>query len=398
MGENMEELVDKIIEIKFEEIDNAVFPVNELFGLKVEYENFQYEFLLKNVENCPTLTTIASAAFNRNTKYERSRPWFNRWSWSFKGSTLFFHDPTLYLSDEIFAPWGVGTPDVWYLEKISVIIQKLAKKLEIKNEDIMFFGSSAGGFTSLVLSILIKNTIALADVPQFDITKWGSHWKPIKNASFDMDVETFIEKYNERLNIMTLIKREKYVPNAYILMDCSVDTDFSRQYMFFFKELNDFEYHEDGNTMKLCIYGKNIKHAPTSQKKTLAIMDNIRQIEYNKRNINHSIQSPQELLTQNKTYEQKINSLKRNNEKDFLKISKLEKYLNEFKSKESNYSNIIKEKEETIRKLEKNVDSLKVDNAKKDESINLLQEENDKIKNNKFNKIILKIKNIINKA
>ena len=262
----------------------------------------------------------------------------------------------------------------------------------------MFFGSSAGGFTSLVLSILIKNTIALADVPQFDITKWGSHWKPIKNASFDMDVETFIEKYNERLNIMTLIKREKYVPNAYILMDCSVDTDFSRQYMFFFKELNDFEYHEDGNTMKLCIYGKNIKHAPTSQKKTLAIMDNIRQIEYNKRNINHSIQSPQELLTKNKTYEQKINSLKRNHEKDFLKISKLEKYLNEFKSKESNYSNIIKEKEETIRKLEKNVDSLKVDNAKKDESINLLQEENDKIKNNKFNKIILKIKNIINKA
>lgn len=391
----MEELVDKILEITFQQIDDAVFPVNELFGLKVEYENFQYEFLLKNVENCPTLTTIASAAFNRNTKYERSRPWFNRWSWSFEGSTLFFHDPTLYLSDEIFAPWGVGTPDVWYLEKIAVIIEKLAQKLQIKNEDILFFGSSAGGFTSLVLSILIKNTVALADVPQFDITKWGSHWKPIKNASFDMDTETFIEKYNERLNIMTLIKKENYVPNAYILMDCSVETDFSRQYMFFLKELNDFKYEDEGNTMKLVIYGKNIKHAPTSQKNTLLIMKNIRQIEYNKKHAHNEIQSPQELLTQNKSYEQKINSLNNTHKLDQTTISQLENDLNEYKVKDSDYSKIIKDKDEIINELEKNIENIRLENTKKDEIIKSLQEENDKIKNNKINKIIFKLKDII---
>lgn len=391
----MEELVDKILEITFQQIDDAVFPVNELFGLKVEYENFQYEFLLKNVENCPTLTTIASAAFNRNTKYERSRPWFNRWSWSFEGSTLFFHDPTLYLSDEIFAPWGVGTPDVWYLEKIAVIIEKLAQKLQIKNEDILFFGSSAGGFTSLVLSILIKNTVALADVPQFDITKWGSHWKPIKNASFDMDTETFIEKYNERLNIMTLIKKENYVPNAYILMDCSVETDFSRQYMFFLKELNDFKYEDEGNTMKLVIYGKNIKHAPTSQKNTLLIMKNIRQIEYNKKHAHNEIQSPQELLTQNKSYEQKINSLNNTHKLDQTTISQLENDLNEYKVKDSDYSKIIKDKDEIINELEKNIENIRLENTKKDEIIKSLREENDKIKNNKINKIIFKLKDII---
>lgn len=391
----MEELVDKILEITFQQIDDAVFPVNELFGLKVEYENFQYEFLLKNVENCPTLTTIASAAFNRNTKYERSRPWFNRWSWSFEGSTLFFHDPTLYLSDEIFAPWGVGTPDVWYLEKIAVIIEKLAQKLQIKNEDILFFGSSAGGFTSLVLSVLIKNTVALADVPQFDITKWGSHWKPIKNASFDMDTETFIEKYNERLNIMTLIKKENYVPNAYILMDCSVETDFSRQYMFFLKELNDFKYEDEGNTMKLVIYGKNIKHAPTSQKNTLLIMKNIRQIEYNKKHAHNEIQSPQELLTQNKSYEQKINSLNNTHKLDQTTISQLENDLNEYKVKDSDYSKIIKDNDEIINELEKNIENIRLENTKKDEIIKSLQEENDKIKNNKINKIIFKLKDII---
>lgn len=391
----MEELVDKVLEIKFDEIDDTPFPINELFGLKVEYENFQYEFLLKDVENCPTLTTIASAAFNRKTKYERSRPWFNRWSWSFEGSTLFFHDPTLYLSDEIFAPWGVGTPEVWYLEKIAVIIQKLAQKLEIKNEDILFFGSSAGGFTSLVLSILIKNTIALADVPQFDITKWGSHWKPIKNASFDMDVETFIEKYNERLNIMTLIKKEKYIPNAYILMDCSVETDFSRQYMFFLKELNDFEYENEGNTMKLVIYGKNLKHAPTSQQNTLSIMKNIRQIEYNKKLSFKNIQSPQELLTQNKTYEQKINSLKNNHNLDMTRITQLENELNKHKENNSDYYKTIKDKDEIISQLEKDIENIKLENSKKDEIIKSLQKENDKTNNNKINNLLFKLKSII---
>lgn len=49
------------------------------------------------------------------------------------------------------------------------------------------------------------------------------------------DDETFIKKYNERLNIMTLIRKENYVPNAYIILDCSFDTDFKKQYHLFLK-------------------------------------------------------------------------------------------------------------------------------------------------------------------
>jgi len=59
--------VDTIIETSYFELDDVVFPLNELFGLVVEYENFNYEFLLKVVDDCSTLTVMSSGAFNKDT-------------------------------------------------------------------------------------------------------------------------------------------------------------------------------------------------------------------------------------------------------------------------------------------------------------------------------------------
>lgn len=309
----MEQLVDTIIKTSFFELDDVEFPLNELFGLVIEYENFNYEFLLKVVENCSTLTVMSSSAFNKDTNYDRSRPWFNRWSWPFEGSLLYYHDPTLYLADDIYAPWGVGTPDVWYLKQISIIVSKISHKINVYNDEILFYGSSAGGFCSLALSIFVKNSIALADIPQFDVTKFGSHWKAIKNASFDMyDDETFIKKYNERLNIMTLIRKENYVPNAYIILDCSFDTDFKKQYHLFLKELYKFNYVTDGNSMKAIILGQNNGHNPQPRDKILYFIKQIKQIEYFKKNpaitLNKSIESDSILISNLDGYEEEFKS------------------------------------------------------------------------------------------
>ena len=42
---------------------------------------------------------------------------------SFKLTIPIFLDVTfLAATDDIYAPWGIGTPDVWYLKQISIII------------------------------------------------------------------------------------------------------------------------------------------------------------------------------------------------------------------------------------------------------------------------------------
>jgi len=80
------------------------------------------------------------------------------------------------------AGWGLGTPEDWFLEDIKDILVQLFKKFGFKNENVIFYGSSAGGFTSLQLGIMIKQTNVLADIPQLNLKRW--YWDTIKIQFF----------------------------------------------------------------------------------------------------------------------------------------------------------------------------------------------------------------------
>lgn len=324
-------ITDIGIKIKYEDLDKLEYPKNELVYLIVEYENFDYEFLLKDLDKSDKLTVLGSGAFNKEKGYDRTGPWFNRWSWTFDDSTLYYHDPTLYLADDIYGPWGLGTPETWYLEKISIITSRIAEVMGVKNNDILFYGSSAGGFTSLMLSVMVKDSVCLAEVPQFDITSWGSFWRPLKNASFDMDDEEFIEKYGKRVSVMKLIQEKNYVPNAYILMDCSAEYDFTRQYLPFFKRLNNFKYDIKGNSMKLIIFGKNMGHSALPKDVVLSIIRYVRLNEFYinnpQVNPNRYQQDPSRLVQVCDDYRRKINRLNKENVNKSFEISALESML-----------------------------------------------------------------------
>jgi len=101
---------------------------------------------------------------------------------------------------------------------------------------------------------------------------------------------------------MTLIRKENYVPNAYIIFDCSFDTDFKKQYHLFLKELYKFNYITDGNSMKSIILGQNNGHNPQPMEKILYFIKQIRQIEYFKANplltLNESIKNNMEFINE----------------------------------------------------------------------------------------------------
>ena len=324
-------ITDIGIKIKYEDLDKLEYPKNELIYLIVEYENFDYEFLLRDLDESDKLTVLGSGAFNKEKGYDRTGPWFNRWSWTFDDSTLYYHDPTLYLADDIYGPWGLGTPETWYLEKISIITAKIAEVMGVRNNDILFYGSSAGGFTSLMLSIMVKDSVCLAEVPQFDITSWGSFWRPLKNASFDMDDKEFVEKYGNRVSVMKLIQQKEYIPNAYVLMDCSAEYDFTRQYLPFFKRLNNFKYDIKGNSMKLIIFGKNMGHSALPKDVVLSMIRYVRLNEFyiNNPQVNPKRfqQDPSRLVQVCDDYRRKINQLNRENVDKSFEISSLESML-----------------------------------------------------------------------
>ena len=272
----MKEITDLIIEIDYEQIATYNFPKNKKFGLITIINNVKYEFLITLKDNSEKLLIIGSGALPPTSKHDRSRPLMNRHSWEFDESTICYNDPTLYIDDELVGPWGVGTIDDWYLEKIAMIIEKIKKNIHIKNENLLFYGSSSGGFCSLLLSTLIKDSYSLAEIPQLNLkTNWRKHYLLlIKHCFNGLPEKEILERWSYRLKFIDLMKKEKYIPNAFLLLDYSYEPDVDMQYVPFFQELKEIN-GDITDKIHIIIQWKNKGHTPQGYKETVKALDRV---------------------------------------------------------------------------------------------------------------------------
>ena len=277
----MKDIVDEMIRCDYDDLKDVQLPFNKRVGLEVMRDSVKYEFIINLKTGSDKLLVMCPAAINDNSSHDRSRPIFHRWSWEFDASTIFFNDPTLYLSDNILGGWGLGSMDNWYLKKISNILNILIETLGFNKKKVIFYGSSLGGFMSIMLATMIKNSVAIAEIPQLDVTNWTKHWSLLRENLFDnLPDDTIKQRFGYKLDVINLMKIENYIPNAYLLLDCSYDYDFRNIYLPFFNRLNELPYDERKNNLKIKITGKNKGHAflPYNElvvliNKIIAIMD-----------------------------------------------------------------------------------------------------------------------------
>lgn len=107
------------------------------------------------------LFVMLTAAVDR-TKH--TLPVFNRWTWveKFSGHVLCVADPTLELDDRMKLGWYLGTEKHDATAELSGLILAFAKELDIADEKIVFWGSSAGGFGALALANSLQGSTAIA--------------------------------------------------------------------------------------------------------------------------------------------------------------------------------------------------------------------------------------------
>ena len=278
----MEELVDKIISCNIEDIDKLNIPVNELFGLIIISNDVQYKFILNIKSNSDKLLVLGSSSIPVRIKEKfDNRPYFNRVSWKFNQSTLFYDDPTRTIGGvDIVAGWGIGTPKKWYLKEIALIVKKIANILYAydKNnlyKNIIFYGSSMGGFMSLQLSILVKNSHAIAEIPQLNLMDW-SYWHVLKSQLFPQFTNDEIkDKFMHRLSFFDLIIKENYIPNAFLVLDCTDERDFNTQFKKFLVNLDKLPYECNENKIKIRIDGKNEGHKQLGYYEVYDLIENI---------------------------------------------------------------------------------------------------------------------------
>ena len=112
-------------------------------------------------------------------------PQFSRWSYcSFlDGSMLNLADPMYHIYTGLKLGWYYGSSEYDLRVYIAEIVKKIAEILNIKEQNIIFFGSSGGGAATIELASLINGARAVAINPQMILSEYdyGKEFMEITN-------------------------------------------------------------------------------------------------------------------------------------------------------------------------------------------------------------------------
>jgi hypothetical protein len=190
---------------------------------KLMASGIPFEFVYNIKRETKNLVIIGQSAISGKAV---SLPSFQRWKWAFdfNASTLTLNDPTLYLSDCLTCGWFVGGGDDkgHYAKIFAEEILKLSKIMKIEPKNIIFYGASAGGFSSFQIASYIKGSMVVADITQTDLRTY--HWQNqisdlTKNIFFSDSVQNINEAYIARFDIISRFIENKNIPNFIFLQN-----------------------------------------------------------------------------------------------------------------------------------------------------------------------------------
>ncbi len=197
----------------------------------IEWDGVTYELLIRRQPENRQAVVWGNGDVD---KKKHSLPIFDRHSWgkelTFNG--IWYFDPTLYRGEASLC-WCYGTNDRWYLKDIAYLIYLILRKWNVSLQQVLYFGSSAGGFTSMMLAVLLHGK-ALAINPQFDCMNF---WPRLVGLFKKQVLRSGEEVLLERVNIVELIKKEHYCPSIHIVQNLLAENDMKKQVSVFLQQL-----------------------------------------------------------------------------------------------------------------------------------------------------------------
>lgn len=229
--------VYKARKMYFKDLEFKGIKYYEPLEITCQYKGVDFEFFCTLKPNLP-LVVFGQSAVTRPVEL----PVFHRWSWisECNYSTIFINDPTLYLDSEMEGGWLQGISTHFYLDSYIDIIESLMEFMRLKPNEVLFFGSSAGGFTSLQMATKLRGAHALVQIPQIDMTEYHidkAKGLLYKNCYNSMDIDEIKNNYYDRLSVIECFKSLNYIPNIWYLQNTYDVTHLTKQFGFFMKEV-----------------------------------------------------------------------------------------------------------------------------------------------------------------
>ena len=166
-----------------------------------------------------TLLVFFPGALAANKRYV---PAFHRWSWAFQlpeYDVLGLSDPTLYLNEHLLGGWLQGTSGDWVLTR-NLSHLRTFQALR-KYEQIVFCGSSLGGFVALQAAMLSADNfkgariMVYAENPQISLLKYCvmRHMNLLASVCYGVSsLNDVASQFHPRLDIVSLIGSRNHIP------------------------------------------------------------------------------------------------------------------------------------------------------------------------------------------
>lgn len=235
------------------ELENYQIVKDSLYVLRVIKDGVPYEYLINRRSDNDKLIVFNNGAIAEGNV---SVPVFQRHSWAsiLKTSSVFCMDPTLYLNSFLQIGWGIGKNENYYLENSSLILKKIISKMGIRLEDTAIYGTSAGGYLSIIMGIYLKGAKVVADNAQLDVRNWIFKDALDSVITFSFDNIGAALSYKERFNVIDAFKKHQYVPKIYLHVNMCSSADNSTQLVPFLKEAETMTSIKEYNNIEVILH------------------------------------------------------------------------------------------------------------------------------------------------
>lgn len=212
-------------EINFNRMNINDFNKNEIEDYKVVIDGVDFYFKLHIKDGNDKLVIFSNGAIQPDKK---KPPIFMRSKWyeEIEANCLYIDDRTIHEND-LKIGWGIGTAHRHYIEDYHKIAVKVSSILNITSNNTTYYGSSAGGFMSILLATLNKGSQCIVNNPQIYVYNYNRI--PVKkifeNVFPGRSKESIIKEYRERLAVPTFILNHNNTPRIYYYQNLSCKSD-----------------------------------------------------------------------------------------------------------------------------------------------------------------------------
>ena len=197
-------------------------------------KGIKFECLFHYGNNEKLFVILNGARAIVNSK-KRELPAFSRWSWYpyANYSWLNIEDPMYYKYEDLSLGWYYGSEEINYREYVAIIAKKVSEFLEIKKEDVVFYGSSGGGTAAIHSAAEFGSGVAVSINGQINFEY--SH-KDIKEFIEHTGIDMYKKDKYDRNDICKIIKNS--VNTKFILIEnCRSKWDFNDHLKYLCKKL-----------------------------------------------------------------------------------------------------------------------------------------------------------------